>query len=200
MAPLLRCTDIIPADANGRATPACDTITLDETARHRRRLLLRSDHGIEFLLELAHVTLLRTGDRLSLDDGRQISVVAADEPLYEIHARDPLHLLRLAWHLGNRHLAAEIHTDHLRIRADTVIRGMVEQLGGRVVCRSASFDPEGGAYAGQPPHGHGAPLVHTQGPSPGEGRGENPGQSDGRRHGKNTATNDAMNDATTDGS
>lgn len=129
-----------------------DTITLDETARHRRRIALRSDGGISFLLDLTEARLLADGDGLLLDDGRIIVVRAAPEPLYEVRGRDARHLAVLAWQIGNRHLAAEIRDDALRIRRDHVIRAMLEGLGASVTDIEAPFAPEGGAYGG---HGHG---------------------------------------------
>ncbi|MFK7861314.1 MAG: urease accessory protein UreE [Granulosicoccus sp.] len=123
-----------------------DTITLDETDRHRRRIMLQSDSGIRFLLELESVTLLKQGDILRLDDGRGITVQAMPEALYEVHGNDYKHLLTLTWHVGNRHLASEILDNHVRIRRDPVIRTMLEQLGAKVIEVQAGFNPEGGAY------------------------------------------------------
>lgn len=123
-----------------------DTITLDETARHRRRVKMVSDGGIEFLLDLPKAKLLRHGEGLVLDDGRVIEVVAASEELFEITARDAHHLLQLAWQLGNRHLPAQIDEATIRIRRDEVIRDMLLGLGADVKDISAPFDPEGGAY------------------------------------------------------
>ena len=122
------------------------TITLDETARHRRRMAMVSDNGIEFLLDLPEARLLRHGDGLVLDDGRIIKVRAAPEKLYEVRGRDAHHLLSLAWQLGNRHLPAQIFPDRILIRHDHVIGGMLEGLGATVTETEAPFDPEGGAY------------------------------------------------------
>ncbi|WP_425417871.1 urease accessory protein UreE [Oricola indica] len=133
-----------------------DTITLDETARHRRRMKMVSDNGIEFLLDLAEARLLRHGDGLLLDDGRVIEVHAEPEALYEVRASDARHLLVLAWQIGNRHLAAQIFPDRILIRHDHVIREMLEGLGASVAETSAPFDPEGGAYGGvHAAHDHG---------------------------------------------
>ncbi|WP_223475386.1 urease accessory protein UreE [Oricola indica] len=133
-----------------------DTITLDETARHRRRMKMVSDNGIEFLLDLAEARLLRHGDGLLLDDGRVIEVHAEPEALYEVRASDARHLLALAWQIGNRHLAAQIFPDRILIRHDHVIREMLEGLGASVAETSAPFDPEGGAYGGaHAAHDHG---------------------------------------------
>lgn len=126
---------------------AADTITLDETARHRRRVKMQSDHGISFLLDLPEARLLRHGEGLVLEDGRVIEVLAEPEQLYDVRGRDQTHLLQLAWQLGNRHLPAQISEHSIRIRADHVIKTMLIGLGASVVEIDAPFDPEGGAYA-----------------------------------------------------
>jgi urease accessory protein len=134
-----------------------DGITLDETARHRRRMKMVSDNGIEFLLDLAEARLLRHGDGLVLDDGRVVEVIAAPESLLEVRGRDRRHLLTLAWQIGNRHLAAQIFEDRILVRGDHVIGAMLEGLGASVLEISAPFDPEGGAYGGEhidQHHGH----------------------------------------------
>lgn len=151
---MIRATAVITGVTTGVTHPAC-TITLDETARHRRRLAMTSDGGIAFLLDLPETRLLRDGDGLVLEDGRVILVRAAPEALYAVRGRDGRHLLALAWQLGNRHLAAAIHSDHLLIRADPVIKTMLEGLGASVTEVLAPFDPEGGAYAHHGDHGHG---------------------------------------------
>ena len=125
-----------------------DTVVLDFDDRHRRRMAMTGTRGLEFLLDLENAVALRGGDALVLDDGGLIEVVAAPEPLLEIRAIDPQHLVRLGWHLGNRHLPTQIMPKGLRIRRDHVIEAMVKGLGARVVEIEAPFDPEGGAYAG----------------------------------------------------
>lgn len=131
-----------------------DTITLDETARNRRRMAMKSDHGIAFLLDLPEARLLRHGDGLLLDDGRIIEVCARPEPLYRVTGDDPLHLLQLAWHLGNRHCPSQIVADHILIRRDPVLKTMLEGLGATVTDTEAPFDPEGGAYDARDQHSH----------------------------------------------
>src|SRR5713226_62760 len=140
-----------------------DTVVLDFDDRHRRRMAMTGTRGLEFLLDLENATVLRGGDALVLDDNRLIEVVAAPEPLAEIRGTDPHHLVRVAWHLGNRHLPTQITANGLRIRRDHVIEAMVKGLGARVIEIEAPFDPEGGAYAGghvhapeSDPHDHAA--------------------------------------------
>jgi urease accessory protein len=130
-----------------------DTVVLDFDDRHRRRMAMTGTRGLEFLLDLENAVALRGGDALVLDDGRLIEVVAAPEPLLEIRGHDPHHLIRVAWHLGNRHLPTQIMAKGLRIRRDHVIEAMVKGLGARVIEIEAPFDPEGGAYAAGG-HGH----------------------------------------------
>src|ERR1700721_3719490 len=125
-----------------------DTVVLGFDDRHRRRMAMTGTRGLEFLLDLENAVVLRGGDALVLDDGRLIEVVAAPEPLIEIRGNDPHHLIRVAWHLGNRHLPTQIMPKALRIRRDHVIEAMVKGLGAPVVASDAPFDPEGGAYAG----------------------------------------------------
>jgi urease accessory protein len=124
-----------------------DTVVLDFDDRHRRRMAMTGTRGLEFLLDLENAVVLRGGDALVLDDDRLIEVVAAPEPLAEIRGADPQHLVRVAWHLGNRHLPTQIIPKGLRIRRDHVIEAMVKGLGARVIEIEAPFDPEGGAYA-----------------------------------------------------
>jgi urease accessory protein len=148
---MIRATEVKPRH---RWTDApADTVVLDFDDRHRRRMVMTATRGLEFLLDLEQATALRSGDALLLEDGRLVEVVAAAEPLLEIRTSDPHHLIRLAWHLGNRHLPTQIMPKALRIRRDHVIEGMVKGLGARVIEIEAPFDPEGGAYDGAG-HGH----------------------------------------------
>jgi urease accessory protein len=141
-----------------REAPA-DTVVLDFDDRHRRRMAMTGTRGLEFLLDLENAVALRGGDALVLDDGRLVEVVAAPEPLAEIRAADPQHLVRLAWHLGNRHLPTQIMGKGLRIRRDHVIEAMLKGLGARVIEIDAPFDPEGGAYAEA--HAHAVAHSHA---------------------------------------
>jgi urease accessory protein len=127
--------------------PPADTVVLDFDDRHRRRMAMTGTRGLTFLLDLENAVALRGGDALVLDDGRLVEVVAAPEPLAEIRCSDPQHLVRVAWHLGNRHLPTQITGRGLRIRRDHVIEAMVRGLGARIIEIDAPFDPEGGAYA-----------------------------------------------------
>jgi urease accessory protein len=149
----MRCRSVLPAGTWDRAN-AVDRVLIDYDDRHRRRILLRTEAGTELLLDLAQVARLRDGDGLALDSGGIVQVRAKPEKLLEIHAHEDGELVRIAWHLGNRHLPVQLLDDRIRIRADHVIHEMVEGLGGHVEEIEAPFDPEAGAYAGGHHHHH----------------------------------------------
>jgi urease accessory protein len=132
-----------------------DLVTLAFLDRHRRRIRLVADSGEPFLLDLARAQRLGDGDGLELDGGGYIWVRAAAERVIEITAETPTDLLRIAWHIGNRHLPVQALDGRLHIRDDHVIAAMVTGLGGHVRLVEAPFDPELGAYAGDAPaHRH----------------------------------------------
>jgi urease accessory protein len=148
---------ILPAGTWPQAQ-ACDHIALDYDARHRRRFRFVAQAGTEFLLDLARAAVLNHGDGLQLDDGRIIEVLAAPEALTEVRASSPQELVRLAWHIGNRHLPAQLLADRILIREDHVITDMLIGLGAQITHLQAPFTPESGAYANA--HSHADPAEH----------------------------------------
>jgi urease accessory protein len=133
-----------------------DTVVLDHEGRHRRRIALTGTGGTEVLLDLEKATVLQDGDALKLEDGRLVRVKAADQNLIEVKAENPLRLLRVAWHIGNRHTPAEITADAIYIEDDHVLVEMVRGQGCSATPVLRPFQPEKGAYdqAGHD-HGHG---------------------------------------------
>ena len=146
----MRASHVLPAGTWDEA--AVDRVVLDFDGRHRRRAMLRTEGGRDVLLDLLAATRLRDGDGLSLDDGGVVRVVARPEPVLDINGADAVALVRIAWHLGNRHLPVQLLRNAVRIRADHVIAEMVTGLGGTAEAREAPFDPEPGAYAGAGHH------------------------------------------------
>ena len=131
---------------------AAGTLTLDFEARHRRRIRLSADEGEDILMDLPKAVAMADGDGLQLEDGRWLMVQAAAEPIVEIRHKDPNQLVRLAWHLGNRHLPTEIRDQVLRIRPDHVIEHMLCGFGAELTKVHVPFQPEGGAYGGNGQH------------------------------------------------
>ncbi len=166
-----------------------DKVVLTYEYRHRRRITLTSEKGVEFMLNLASVPDLREGDGFLLSNGKTILVAAAAEDLMEISCSDPLQLARVAYHLGNRHLPVEIAPGVLRIHADHVVGDMAKGLGAKVTLVQAAFNPEGGAYAettaaehGHQEHDHGHEHVHGPGCGHDHGQGHGPGYGHGHGH------------------
>ena len=149
---MLRATKIVPAGI-WHGKPA-DIVRLDYDRRTRRRISLTGVGGLSFLLDLARAPMLCAGDGIRLEDGRIVAVEAAPEHLLEIACRDDRALARIAWHLGNRHLATEIGERVIHIRNDHVIADMVRGLGAEVRTVERPFNPEGGAYGHGAVHGH----------------------------------------------
>ncbi len=123
-----------------------DIVVLDADARHIRRKRITLQHGDEVFIDFEKAVKLEHGDRLVLEDGRVAEVIAAEEDLIEVRARNIPHLVQLAWHIGNRHLAAQIEENRILIRRDRIIRQMLEALGATVTDVSEPFHPEHGAY------------------------------------------------------
>ena len=127
------------------ANAAADRVVLDSGDRHRRRIVLEGECGTSVLLDSDQPVLLRDGDGLILDDGAVLAVVGACESLLELAVRSPAELVRLAWHVGNRHADLQVEGDRLRIRRDHVLEEMAIGLGATVAVVEAVFNPEGAA-------------------------------------------------------
>ena len=145
----------VAADRSGQ--PLLGKAVLPHDERHLRRRAIDLVDRRKVLVDLAEPVVLRTGDVLVLEDGGHVGIAAAEEPLYEIFAADPVHLAEMAWHIGNRHLAAAIEANRILILRDHVIKAMLEGLGATVKDIVAPFDPARGAYSG---HGHGHDHEH----------------------------------------
>jgi len=146
-----RAVSVAPAGSASGEVAGRAVLAHDE--RHLRRRAIELADGGKILVDLLEPVTLADGDRLVLEDGRQIEIGAAPEELYDIRARDGVHLAELAWHIGNRHLAAAIEAGRILILRDHVIRGMLEGLGATVADVVEPFSPVRGAYSGHA-HGH----------------------------------------------
>ncbi len=131
------------------ARRAVDRVVLDADDRQRRRIVLTTEKGMKLLLDFPAPVMLRDGDGLVLDDGSVVVVAGQAESLIELTAKAPLDLVRLAWHIGNRHTDIQFTDAGLRIRRDHVLEEMLRGLGARITPVEAPFDPEPAA-----PHGH----------------------------------------------
>ncbi|MGQ3282503.1 urease accessory protein UreE [Bosea sp. (in: a-proteobacteria)] len=157
---MLRATSVV-RKAAVRQDRVVDTLTLDHDDRNRRRLALKADGGLDVLLDLEKATALGDGDAVKLEDGRLVLVKAAPQSLLEIKAENPLRLMRVAWHIGNRHTPAEITAEAIYIENDHVLAEMVRGQGCAMQAVMRPFQPERGAYdhdhanCDHPSHAHG---------------------------------------------
>lgn len=138
-----------------------DLLVLKSDERRVRRRRLELVHGDFVLVDFPQTIDLESKGRLELEDGRFVGIEAAEEDLYEIRARDTVHLMQLCWHLGNRHTPTQIAREwegigqRILIRRDHVLRPMLESLGATVTEISEPFAPVAGAYHGHDHAGHG---------------------------------------------
>mgnify|MGYP000989608779 CR=1 FL=1 len=149
-------------------------IVLPYELREKSRLRATLSTGEEAALFMPGGTVLRDGDRLRSEDGRIVRVVAAPEATYRVECHEAIDLARCAFHLGNRHTPLQLlgATDDghlcLRIRADAVLKDMLERLGAHVIDEQAPFEPEAGAYGGghhhHHDHQHGSEPAHHHAP------------------------------------
>jgi urease accessory protein len=146
---MLRATSVL-RKAAVKADRVVETLTLDHEDRNRRRVALKGDAGLDILLDLDKPTALNDGDAVRLEDGRLVQIKAAPQSLLEIRADNPLRLMRVAWHIGNRHTPAEITADAIYIENDHVLAEMIRGQGCAMAMVERPFQPERGAYD----HGH----------------------------------------------
>jgi len=128
--------------------PCVDTLLLDYEQRQRPEGRHAGLRGTQIVIALPQPVALRTDDRLVLDDDTLVEIVARPEPLYEVRAGNPSELARIAWMLGDRHLAVDISERRLRVRRDPVIATLLSTAAVRILAIDAPFEPEGGAYPG----------------------------------------------------
>ncbi len=127
-----------------------DSVVLDYEARFLRRKVLTATSGLRFLVDLSQTTSVDQHEAFVLDDGRVVGVVPAEEELFQVKGD----LIRLAWHIGNRHTPCQVEADRLLIQRDHVMREMLERLGATVTTVTEPFTPEGGAYGHGRTHSH----------------------------------------------
>ncbi|MEJ5069800.1 urease accessory protein UreE [Enterobacter sp. MYb186] len=141
------------------AVTARVTLPIDVRVKSRARVVL--DDGRDAGLILPRGLLLRGGDLLTSDDGREVvEVVAAAEPLSVVRCDDPFLLARACYHLGNRHVPLQILPGELRYHHDHVLDEMLKLFDLEVTFASLPFEPEAGAYASEG-HSHSHSHAHS---------------------------------------
>jgi urease accessory protein len=147
---MLHLTALI-AEPSPTATSA-PRLSLTYRERVKSRLAAMLPNGRAVAIVLPRGTVMRDGSVLGSDDGTIVVVEAVAEPLAKVTASSDLALMRAVYHLANRHVPAQLASDHFLIERDPVLERMLVGLGARVEHVDAAFDPESGAYDS---HGHG---------------------------------------------
>ena len=141
-------------EASKHPGPEDDALELTYGLRRKTRQRVNLKSGREAALLLPRGMVLHGGDWLISETGRFVRVVAADEPLSVAAHGDGLLLMRIAYHLGNRHVSVQIDPGRLTYRHDRVLDDMVEQLGVKPTLANGPFDPENGAHHNHDGHAH----------------------------------------------
>ena len=113
-----------------------DTITLTYHQRFIRRKKLISDNNIEFLVNLPETVSLIQNNGFLLANGSLILIKYAKESLTEIVSEN---LMKITWHIGNRHIPCQIEPKRLLIQEDKVIEKLIIKLGGSIKKNMKNF-------------------------------------------------------------
>lgn len=139
-------------------------LTLED--RQRSRLAAMLPNGRAVAVILARGESMQHGDVLTGETGEHVLVQATAEALMRIRANNPFELMRIVYHLANRHVRAMLLPDAALIEPDQVLADLVRRLGGTVDNTRQPFIPEGGAYSGEASaHAHTHAHHHHQHPS-----------------------------------
>lgn len=120
------------------------SLTAEERTRTRHRFDVPGEQTLFFRLPRGIV--LQDGDFLEAESSELIEILAKPEPVLTVLADNPLTLLRVAYHLGNRHVPIEITPDYLHLKPDSVLAEMLIHLGVEIKEEIKPFQPEAGAY------------------------------------------------------
>ncbi len=139
-------TRVLPPDSQTEVT---GILSLTAEQRTRTRYCHPWLNETEADLQLPRGTVLGDQDLLQSDTGTIIvRVIAQPEAVFTVTASNLQHLLRAAYHLGNRHVPLEVTATYLRLLPDPVLKALlVEQLQVIVTEERAPFCPEAGAYS-----------------------------------------------------
>jgi urease accessory protein len=167
------------------------SVELDWDIRQKSRFEATDSTGRQVGVFLPRGTVVHGGDVLVAEDGSLVAVKAALQPVLVVrhcpHHGAPSDLLRAAYHLGNRHVPVELAPQHLKLEPDHVLADMLRRMHLIVTEKSASFDPERGAYeAGG--HGHAHDRSHDHSHDHGHAHGHDHSHDHGHGHGHGHVT------------
>ena len=122
-------------------------LTLNSDQRRILRGKKISDCNQVVLLQLPRGGKLSDGDVLLTNyDQLFVKIIAQKEKLLEISPKSKLELIKVAYHLGNRHLEIEIYKDILLTKKNYIIEDLLKNLNVNFIETEKKFFPETGAF------------------------------------------------------
>jgi urease accessory protein len=117
-------------------------LPLDHTERRRARLKASLESGDQVGLALPKGAVLSDGTVLATSSGEWCVVKAKREAVSIARGRDVIQLIRVAYHLGNRHVAVQLAPGVLIYLYDPGIDALCLSLGLSVERGLIAFEPE----------------------------------------------------------
>ena len=122
-------------------------LTLSSAQRRICRGKRKSDCNRELYLQLPREGKLNDGDILKTNHKNlYVQIIAQKENLIEITARTNLELIKVAYHLGNRHVEIQINENNILTRGDYIIEEMLKNFEVILLNIKKKFFPETGAF------------------------------------------------------
>ena len=122
-------------------------LTLSSDQRRIFRGKRKSDCNQELQLQLPREGKLNDGDILRTNQKNLfVQIIAQKENLIEITAKTNLELIKVAYHLGNRHVEIEINEDVLFTKSDYIIEELLKNFDVVFSKVEKKFFPEIGAF------------------------------------------------------
>ena len=122
-------------------------LTLSSDQRRILRGKRKSDCNQELHLQLPRGGKLSDGDTLLTNQkGLFVKIIAQKENLIEITSKQNLELIKVAYHLGNRHVEIEINENILLTKSDYIIEEMLNNFEVNLIKVEKKFSPVKGAF------------------------------------------------------
>ena len=122
-------------------------LTLSSDQRRVFRGKRKSDCNQELQLQLPREGKLNDGDILRTNHKKLfVQIIAQKENLIEITAKTKIELIKVAYHLGNRHVEIEINENILFTKSDYIIDELLNNFDVVFSKVEKKFFPEIGAF------------------------------------------------------
>ena len=122
-------------------------LTLSSDQRRILRGKRKTDCNQELHLQLPRVGKLNDGDILLTNQKNLfVKIIALKEKLIEISSKNNLELIKVAYHLGNRHVEIAINENILLTKNDYIIEELLENFEVVFIKVEKKFFPEIGAF------------------------------------------------------